>query len=113
VVDYAADSGFFPLRGEVGRGTARTAAGAVYDAGRSGEAGCAGDRVQYGLDAVAQCASIRAKVSVPVVGTVLPIEPAAEQTPTGVMGILATPGTVRRADPTMPNWNGSLRRERS
>jgi glutamate racemase len=34
---------------------------------------------------------------VPVVGTVPAIKPAAEQTKTGVIGILATPGTVRRA----------------
>ena len=40
---------------------------------------------------------IRAVVSVPVVGTVPAIKPAAEQTTSGVIGILATPGTVRRA----------------
>jgi glutamate racemase len=40
---------------------------------------------------------IRAKIAVPVVGTVPAIKPAAEQTQTGVIGILATPGTVRRA----------------
>jgi glutamate racemase len=41
--------------------------------------------------------AIRANVNVPVVGTVPAIKPAAEQTKTGVIGILATPGTVRRA----------------
>ena len=42
-------------------------------------------------------AEIRERVPVPVVGTVPAIKPAAEQTQTGVIGILATPGTVRRA----------------
>ena len=42
-------------------------------------------------------ADIRAHVKVPVVGTVPAIKPAAALTKTGVIGILATPGTVRRA----------------
>jgi glutamate racemase len=40
---------------------------------------------------------LREKFSTPFVGTVPAIKPAAEQTKTGVFGILATPGTVRRA----------------
>jgi glutamate racemase len=39
----------------------------------------------------------RAALSVPVVGVVPPIKPAAAQTQTGVIGLLATPATVRRA----------------
>lgn len=39
----------------------------------------------------------RAAVAVPVVGVVPPIKPAAALTQTGVIGLLATPATVRRA----------------
>lgn len=40
---------------------------------------------------------VRAALSVPVVGVVPPIKPAAAQTRTGVIGLLATPATVQRA----------------
>lgn len=40
---------------------------------------------------------VRSALSVPVVGVVPPIKPAAALTRTGVIGILATPATVRRA----------------
>lgn len=39
---------------------------------------------------------VRAALSVPVVGVVPPVKPAAAQTKTGVIGLLATPATVRR-----------------
>lgn len=39
----------------------------------------------------------RAVVDIPVVGTVPAIKPAAKATKTGVIGVLATPGTLRRA----------------
>lgn len=41
--------------------------------------------------------AVRAAVSIPVVGVVPPIKPAAALTKTGVIGLLATPATVRRA----------------
>jgi glutamate racemase len=41
--------------------------------------------------------AVRAAVSVPVVGVVPPIKPAAALTRSGVIGLLATPATVRRA----------------
>ncbi|MBC7770142.1 MAG: glutamate racemase [Phycisphaerales bacterium] len=41
--------------------------------------------------------AVRAQLSVPVVGVVPPIKPAAALTRTGVIGLLATPATVRRA----------------
>jgi glutamate racemase len=41
--------------------------------------------------------AVRAALTVPVVGVVPPIKPAAALTRTGVIGILATPATVRRA----------------
>lgn len=40
---------------------------------------------------------VRAALSVPVVGVVPPIKPAAAMTKTGVIGLLATPATVQRA----------------
>ncbi|MBS0384234.1 MAG: glutamate racemase [Proteobacteria bacterium] len=40
---------------------------------------------------------VRAALTVPVVGVVPPIKPAAALTRTGVIGVLATPATVRRA----------------
>ncbi len=39
---------------------------------------------------------LRAKFKIPFVGTVPAIKPAAAQTKTGVIGVLATPGTARR-----------------
>lgn len=41
--------------------------------------------------------TVRAALTIPVVGVVPPIKPAAALTRTGVIGILATPATVRRA----------------
>lgn len=41
--------------------------------------------------------AIRAAVAAPVVGVVPPIKPAAAQSKTGTIGLLATPATVRRA----------------
>lgn len=41
--------------------------------------------------------AVRAALTLPVVGVVPPIKPAAAQTKTGVIGLLATPATVRRA----------------
>jgi glutamate racemase len=40
--------------------------------------------------------AVRARIAVPVVGVVPPIKPAAALTKTGVIGLLATPATVRR-----------------
>jgi len=41
--------------------------------------------------------AVRAELSVPVVGVVPPIKPAAAESKSGVIGLLATPATVRRA----------------
>src|SRR5512145_272302 len=41
--------------------------------------------------------AVRAALTVPVVGVVPPIKPAAALTRTGVIGLLATPATVKRA----------------
>ncbi len=40
---------------------------------------------------------VRAVVDIPVVGTVPAIKPAAQRTKTGTIGVLATPGTLKRA----------------
>lgn len=40
--------------------------------------------------------ALRARLSIPVVGTVPAIKPAAERTTSGLVSVLATPGTVRR-----------------
>ncbi|HOY77999.1 MAG TPA: glutamate racemase [Hyphomonadaceae bacterium] len=95
VVDYAADSGFFPygvktdeeLRERLPRLCARLVEVAKPDV----------LVIACNTASTLSLADIRAQVSVPVVGTVPAIKPAAEQTRTGVIGILATPGTVRRA----------------
>lgn len=95
VVDYAADSGFFPygvktdeeLRARLPQLCATLVSVAKPDV----------LVVACNTASTLSLADIRARVSVPVVGTVPAIKPAAEQTKTGVIGILATPGTVRRA----------------
>jgi glutamate racemase len=94
VVDYAADSGFFPY-GVKTDAELRTRLPGL----------CAAlvDRAKPDVLVIAcntastlSLGDIRARVTVPVVGTVPAIKPAAEQTRTGIIGILATPGTVRR-----------------
>lgn len=94
-VDYAADSGFFPYGLK------------TDDELRARLPGlCAGLVERSGADLlVVACntastlslADIRAATNVPVVGAVPAIKPAAAMTKTGVIGVLATPGTVRRA----------------
>lgn len=95
VVDYAADSGFFPygvktdeeLRERLPALCARLVEVAKPDV----------LVIACNTASTLSLDDIRARVGVPVVGTVPAIKPAAEQTKTGVIGILATPGTVRRA----------------
>ncbi|OYX51596.1 MAG: glutamate racemase [Alphaproteobacteria bacterium 32-64-14] len=95
VVDYAADSGFFPygvktdeeLRERLPRLCATLADVAKPDV----------LVIACNTASTLSLADIRAHVGVPVVGTVPAIKPAAALTKTGVIGILATPGTVRRA----------------
>jgi glutamate racemase len=95
IVDYAADSGFFPYGvktdGEL-RARLPALCAALVGRGRPDVL-----VIACNTASTLSLADIRAKVAVPVVGTVPAIKPAAEQTTTGVIGILATPGTVRRA----------------
>lgn len=94
-VDYAADSGFFPY----GTKTDEELRGRL-----PGLCAALAERAKADLLVIAcntastlSIMDIRAAVKVPVVGTVPAIKPAAEMTKTGVIGLLATPGTVRRA----------------
>lgn len=94
-VDYAADSGFFPygvksdeeLRARLPGLCAELVAGAEPDV----------LVIACNTASTLSLADIRKAVSIPVVGTVPAIKPAAQMTKTNVIGILATPGTVRRA----------------
>jgi glutamate racemase len=94
-VDYAADSGFFPygvktdaeLRARLPNLCAALVGIAQPDV----------LVIACNTASTLSLADIRARVSIPVVGTVPAIKPAADLTKTGVIGVLATPGTVRRA----------------
>lgn len=95
VVDYAADAGFFPYgvkTDEELRGRLPALCAALVEVARPDVL-----VIACNTASTLSLADIRARVAVPVVGTVPAIKPAAEQTKTGVIGILATPGTVRRA----------------
>jgi len=95
IVDYVADSGFFPYgvkTDEELRARLPSLCAALVGIAKP-------DVLVIACNTASTLAltEIRARVNVPVVGTVPAIKPAAEQTKTGVIGILATPGTVRRA----------------
>ncbi len=94
-VDYAADSGFFPYGVKTDEELRARLPGLC--AALVGIAKPDVLVIACNTASTLSLADIRARVSVPVVGTVPAIKPAAEQTKTGVIGILATPGTVRRA----------------
>ena len=94
-IDYAADSGFFPygeksddaLRSrlpEVAKALCQAANPDVFVIACNTASTLALDEVRTVLD-------------IPVVGTVPAIKPAAKLTRSGTIGLLATPGTVRRA----------------
>jgi glutamate racemase len=95
IVDYAADSGFFPYgvkTDEELRARLPSLCATLVDVAKPHVL-----VIACNTASTLSLADIRAHVKVPVVGTVPAIKPAAEQTRTGVIGILATPGTVRRA----------------
>lgn len=93
-VDYAADSGFFPY-GDKSDEALRTrlpaVAKALVEAARP-------DVFVIACNTASTLAleAVRAVLNIPVVGTVPAIKPAAAMSQTGVIGLLATPGTVRR-----------------
>lgn len=94
-VDYAADSGFFPY-GDKSDDALRERlpfiAKTLVDAAQP-------DVFVIACNTASTLAleEVRAVLDIPVVGTVPAIKPAAALTRTGVIGLLATPGTVRRA----------------
>lgn len=94
-VDYAADTGFFPY-GDKSDVELRARLPKIAQA--------LVDRVKPDVFVIAcNTAStlaldeVRSVLDIPVIGTVPAIKPAAAATKTGVIGLLATPGTVRRA----------------
>ena len=95
IVDYAADSGFFPYGVKTDQELRERLPGLCAALVNIAEPDIL--VIACNTASTLSLADIRAKVSIPVVGTVPAIKPAAEQTKTGVIGILATPGTVRRA----------------
>nr|WP_083332758.1 glutamate racemase [Hyphomonas sp. Mor2] len=94
-VDYAADSGFFPYgdkSDEALRARLPAIAAQLVKAANP-------DVFVIACNTASTLAleEVRAVLDIPVVGTVPAIKPAAALTRTGVIGLLATPGTVRRA----------------
>lgn len=94
-VDYAADTGFFPYGDK---------SDAALRARLPDIALALVDRVKPDVFVIAcntastlALEDVRSVLDIPVVGTVPAIKPAAAATKTGVIGLLATPGTVRRA----------------
>lgn len=94
-VHYAADSGFFPY-GDKSDEELRERLPRVA------RALC--DRVKPDVFVIAcntastlALAEVRQVLDIPVVGTVPAIKPAAQLTRTGTIGLLATPGTIRRS----------------
>lgn len=94
-VHYAADTGFFPYGDkpdEALRARLPVVARALVAAARPDVFVIACNTAStLVLD------EVRAALDIPVVGTVPAIKPAARLTETGTIGLLATPGTIRRA----------------
>lgn len=94
-VHYAADTGFFPYGDKTDdalRHRLPRVASALVDAVKP-------DVFVIACNTASTLAltEVRTALSIPVVGTVPAIKPAAKLTETGTIGILATPGTIRRA----------------
>lgn len=93
-ISYAADTGFFPY-GEKSDADLRARLPEI--------ARLLYDRVRPDVFVIAcntastlALSDVRAALPIPVVGTVPAIKPAAEMSQSGVIGLLATPGTIRR-----------------
>ncbi len=94
-VDYAADSGFFPYgdkSDEALQDRVVKVTSALVETVRP-------DVLVIACNTASTLAleAVRTAVDIPVVGTVPAIKPAAARSQSGVIGLLATPGTVRRA----------------
>lgn len=94
-VHYAADTGFFPYgdkSDEALRARLPVVAKALVEAAEPDVF-----VIACNTASTLALAEVRAALSIPVVGTVPAIKPAAKLTETGTIGLLATPGTIRRA----------------
>lgn len=94
-VHYAADTGFFPYgdkSDEALRARLPVVAKALVAAVRPDVF-----VIACNTASTLALAEVRAALDIPVVGTVPAIKPAARLTETGTIGLLATPGTLRRA----------------
>lgn len=94
-VDYAADTGFFPYGDKSDDALRRRlpeVAKALCQIARP-------DVFVIACNTASTLAlpDVRAVLDIPVIGTVPAIKPAANLTKTGTIGLLATPGTVKRA----------------
>jgi len=94
-IDYAADTGFFPYGDKSDaelRARLPLVAKALYEHVRP-------DVFVIACNTASTLAleEVRAALPCPVVGTVPAIKPGAEASQSGVIGLLATPGTIRRA----------------
>lgn len=94
-VDYSADTGFFPYgdkSDDALRKRLPAVASALYEAVRP-------DVFVIACNTASTLAlpDVRAALPCPVVGTVPAIKPAAQASRSGVIGLLATPGTIGRA----------------
>lgn len=94
-VDYSADTGYFPYGDKSDdelRARLPKVAMALYEATHP-------DVFVIACNTASTLAleEVRAALPCPVVGTVPAIKPAAATSKTGVIGLLATPGTIRRA----------------
>jgi len=94
-IDYAADSGFFPY-GDKSDEALRTRLPEV--------ASTLVDYLQPDVLVIAcntastlALPEVRERLAIPVVGTVPAVKPAARLSHTGTIGLLATPGTIRRS----------------
>lgn len=94
-VHYAADTGFFPYgdkSDDALRERLPRVARALVEAVRPDVF-----VIACNTASTLALAEVRAALDIPVVGTVPAIKPAATLTETGTIGLLATPGTIRRA----------------
>lgn len=108
-IDYAADTSFFPYgdkSDEALRARLPEVAAALYDLIQP-------DVFVIACNTASTLAleDVRAVLACPVVGTVPAIKPAAAQSKSRVIGLLATPGTIRRAytNKLISEFAGSVR----
>jgi glutamate racemase len=93
-VSYCADTDFFPY----GQKDDEALLARIPRAVQAGAGACDADLVILACNTASTLAlePVRAALNCPVVGVVPAIKPAALATQTGTIGLLATPGTVRR-----------------